>query len=125
MDKKAMLKIRRKGKKKKPEFKRQEYFKHKKLKRKWRRPRGKQSKLRKGEKPRGRKPGPGYRSPRAVRGLTKKGLKIVMVSNPGELEKLKPKTEAAVVRSGVGKKKREEIIKKAKDLGITLEQMSL
>ncbi len=121
MEIKTLLKLRRKLKKKKPEFKRQEYFKHKKLKKKWRKPRGRHSKFRKGEKARGKKPSPGYSSPKAVRGLSREGFKRIMVANQKDLEKIKkPKEEIAVIKSGVGKKKRLEIAKKAKEMKIKI-----
>ncbi len=55
----------------------------------------------------------GYRSPAAVRGMTKKGYKPVSVSNKHDLEKIDPTKQVAVIRSSVGKKKRMEIITEA------------
>jgi len=117
-EKKRALKIKRKAKKKKPEFLRQEYFKHARLEEKWRRPKGKHSKLRKHEKSRGSLPNPGYRSPKLVRGLNKLGFREVVINNPKELEKLNKDEDMAVIGSSVGKKKRLEILKKAEELGI-------
>jgi large subunit ribosomal protein L32e len=111
----AGLKSRKAAKSKKPAFKRQEGFKHVKLKDSWRRPRGKHSKLRKREKARGRVPSPGYGSPRDVRGLNRLGYREVRVSTPKDLESLNPKEEMAVISSTVGKRKREELIKQASD----------
>lgn len=120
MNKKTALKLKRKKKAKKPKFKRQEQDFQKLLKETWRRPRGKHSKLRKGIKGRGKKPSPGYRTPKLVRGLNSKGLKEIRVHTVSELESLNPKENAAVIGSGVGKKKRLEILKKAEELGITV-----
>ncbi|RLJ05394.1 MAG: 50S ribosomal protein L32e [Candidatus Aenigmatarchaeota archaeon] len=105
---------------KKPKFKRQEQDFQKLLKDAWRRPKGKQSKLRKGIKGRGRKPSPGYRKAKETRGLNRKGLKEIRIHTVSELEKLNPEQEAAIIGSTVGKKKRLEILKKAEELGITL-----
>ena len=113
-----MLKIRKK--KKKPGFKRQEGYRHVKLKDTWRRPRGRHSKLRKGKRARGKKPGVGYMSPPQVRGLTKSGLKPVYVSNIKELSGIDPKTDVAVIRSSVGKRKRSELILEAEKKEIEL-----
>jgi large subunit ribosomal protein L32e len=110
-----LLSVRKKKKAKKPAFMRQEGYRHKRLGDSWRRPRGRHSKLRKGEKARGRKPSVGYSSPRAVKGLTAEGKKPVHVSNRADLEKLDPKREVAVIKAGVGKKKRMEIAREAEE----------
>ena len=109
----SSLRNRKTIKAKKPKFKRQEGYRHAKLKDAWRRPRGKQSKLRKREKARGSLPGVGYRSPRDVRGLNRLGYREVLINTPGELESLNPSEEMAVIAGAVGKKKREEIIRVA------------
>ena len=117
-----LLKIRKKKKAKKPDFIRQEGYRHVRLKAKWRRPRGRHSKLRKGEKARGKKPSLGYSSPKAVKGLTSNGLKTVYVSNKDELAKVDPKAEVVVIiRSGVGKKKRLEIALEAEKLKVDVQ----
>ncbi len=118
---KKMLSIRKKKKARKPDFKRQEGYRHARLKIKWRRPRGRHSKLRKGEKARGKKPSIGYSSPAAVKGLTSNGLKQVHVSNKDDLAKVDPKTEIAVISSGVGKKKRMEIALEAEKLKVDVQ----
>lgn len=105
-------------KKKKPSFKRQEQFKHPRLKKKWRRPRGRHSKLRIGEKPRGKKPSPGYGAPRSLRGLNPQGLKEVRVFTPSQLEPLSG--VAVIIGASVGKKKRELIVQKAKEKNLPI-----
>jgi large subunit ribosomal protein L32e len=117
---KNLLKLRRRIKKKKPSFKRQEYSykKSKRFGKVWRRPKGKHSKLRMKENARGRSPGTGYSSPKFVRGLNPSGLKEVSVSRPKDVEKLDPKKQAAVISKGVGKKKRLEIMKLASSKGV-------
>lgn len=92
-------------------FKRQEQKALKRLKKGWRRPRGKHSKLRKGEKARGPKPSPGYSSPRATRGLNRAGLREVVVHRPNDLDSLSK--EAVVIAHAVGKMKKQAILKKA------------
>jgi large subunit ribosomal protein L32e len=69
----------------KPKFRRQEWFRYKKLGTKWRKARGKTSKTRRYE---GRKPAMptvGYRTPRKTRGLHPSGYQDVLISNPKEL----------------------------------------
>ncbi|MFQ5648225.1 MAG: eL32 family ribosomal protein, partial [Candidatus Aenigmatarchaeota archaeon] len=56
-------------KKRKPSFKRHEQFRCKKLKKTWRKPRGRHSKMRVRVASRGRMPSIGYRNPPEVRGL--------------------------------------------------------
>lgn len=113
-----MLELRRKIKRKKPEFLRQNWFRHPRLGKKWRSPRGIQSKLRRHIKGKGFLPKPGYGSPAAVRGLHPSGLKEVLVYNPDELKKIDNKTDCIRIASEVGRKKRREIIEKAEKLKI-------
>ncbi len=115
-----LLKLRRIMKKRKPKFKRQEGFREKRLGIKWRRPRGRHSKLRIERKTRGRTPKPSYSSPGAVRGLNRRGLREVRVFSLGGLDGLDPKKEAAVIGRGVGRAKREALIKKARSLKIDI-----
>jgi len=117
---KGKLKVRKTQKKAKPAFKRQEQDFQKILGKKWRRPKGRHSKLRKNEKARGGLPSPGYGSPAAVRGLNRLGYREVLVSNVKDLESLNPKEEMGLITSGVGKKKRAEIISAAKEKKIKL-----
>lgn len=113
--KKILSKLKRK---KKPGFKRQEGYRFVKLKDTWRRPRGRHSKLRKGEKARGKKPSIGYRSPEEARGKTKNGFIPRYVSNVSDLKNIDAKNEAIVIRKTVGKKKRMGIILEAEKKNI-------
>ncbi len=113
-----LLKVRKKKKARKPDFRRQEGYRLARLNDAWRRPRGRHSKLRKGRKARGKKPSAGYGSPTVVKGLDHQGMRVVYVSNREELTGLNPKTEVAVIRSGVGKKKRFEIALEAEKLRV-------
>lgn len=104
----------------KPKFRRQEWFRYKKLGTKWRKARGKTSKTRRYE---GRKPAMptvGYRTPKEVRGLHPSGYQDILVSNVKELEGLDPEKEAARISSKVGDRKREQILGKAKELGVKI-----
>ena len=113
MDIKKLLKLREIIKKRKPDFIRQEYFKHKRLKAKWRRPKGRKSWLRREKKGRGSLPSPGYSSPKLVRGLNKCGYKEIIVRNPKDITNLNPKIHAVVIASNVGRKKRLKIVEEA------------
>jgi len=120
MKKEVAKKLKVRERKKKPGLKRQGAYKYRKLSKSWRRPRGRHSKLRMHRKARGKKPSVGYMAPRDVRGLTKSGYKPVLVSNIADLGKVDPKTDAAVIRSAVGRKKRLEITKEAEKKGLTV-----
>ena len=61
------------------DFKRQEYARYKKLGIKWRRPRGKTSKMRRYEAGKPDMPAIGYRTPRAIRDLHPSGYNDVLV----------------------------------------------
>ena len=105
-------------KKKKPDFKRQCWYKYKKLKKKWVKPRGVDSKLRARKKSRGKAPSVGYRAPRATRGLNRAMMEEARVSNAREVEKIDPKKQMLVIAGTVGRKKRAEILKGAAEKGI-------
>jgi large subunit ribosomal protein L32e len=117
---KTLLRIRRRQKRKKPEFIRQEYWTHpKRLGRKWRQPMGRTSKLRYKEKSRGSHPSMGYSSPAAVRGTTRFGYTLVSVSNVAELSKVSDtKKQMAIISGGVGNRKRLDIVNAAKQRGV-------
>ncbi|NIM47297.1 MAG: 50S ribosomal protein L32e [Candidatus Aenigmarchaeota archaeon] len=112
------LKLRVKRKRKKPEFIRQSGRNLKRLGKKWRRPRGSQSKLRQHKKARGFIPHPGYGSPKSVKGLHPSGFEEVLVFNVKNLEKINPEKQACRIASAVGMKKRLKIMEKTKELKI-------
>ncbi len=86
------------------------------LKMSWRKPKGIDSPKRVKRKEKGRVVSVGYGRPKIIRGLHPSGLKEVLVHRPEDLNGLKD----VIVRiaSGVGKRKRELIIKKAEELGL-------
>jgi len=98
--------------KKKPKFARENAHRKVRVKKKgWRRPRGTDSKQRVGKKHQPKKPNIGYG--------TKKKEKEILVANMNELEKQK-KGAKVKIKSAVGKKKRIELIAKAKELKIKI-----
>lgn len=99
-------------------FKRQEYARYKKLGDKWRKPRGRTSKMRRYEAGKPDMPAIGYGSPKSSRGLHPSGYKDVLVRNLKELENLDPAVEAARLSSSIGKNKKSQMLKKASELGI-------
>ena len=105
-------------KRKKPKFLRQGSKNLVRVKENWRRPRGKQSKLRMHKKARGLLPNAGYGSPKSIRGFHPSGFEDVLVYNISNLEKIDSKKQACRIASTFGKKKRFEIMKKALELKI-------
>lgn len=103
---------------KKPKFLRQSSHAYKRLKGKWRRPRGSQSKLRRAWKSKGSKVSIGFGSAKKLRGLHPSGFAEVLVSNVNDLQKIDAEKQAIRIRSSVSKKKRDEILKKAEEAKI-------
>jgi len=121
MDK--LLKLRKIIKRKKPDYFRYQWWKVIRLRNKkesWRRPRGIHNKVRKKLKGRISMVEVGYGSPRKVKGLLPNGKKPVLVHNVEELEKIDKEKECAIIASSVGKRKREQIINRAKELNIEI-----
>lgn len=113
-----LLKLKLEMARKRPTFLRQEWFRYKRLKNVWRKPRGLHSKMRKCIKYRPPRVKVGYRGPKAVRGLHPSGFQDVLVHNIDELEALDPKTQAARIARTVGMRKRIEMENRAAKLGI-------
>ncbi|MEM2637060.1 MAG: 50S ribosomal protein L32e [Candidatus Korarchaeota archaeon] len=100
------------------EFERYCSWKKKRIKNSWRRPTGIDNKLRLKLKSRGRWVEIGYKSRREIRGVHPSGYREVLVHNVKELEGLDPKVYAIRIAHTVGLKKREEIEKKAGEIGL-------
>lgn len=112
----------RKLKKRHPKFFRSNYGRknRKRVKENWRRPRGGDNKKRMKLKHVGAEPNIGYRKRRDIRGLHPSGYEEVRVRNVDELKNVDGKYQAIRIAASVGRRKREEIIKKAVELGIKI-----
>ena len=97
--------------KKKPNFVRQDTNKTKRLKKVWRKPKGLHSKIRLNKKGHAKSPSQGYRSPKNIR-----RKKHILVHALKDLENVKE----VVIAKTVGKKKKLELLKKAKELGVNV-----
>ncbi|MCL4438221.1 MAG: 50S ribosomal protein L32e [Candidatus Thermoplasmatota archaeon] len=115
---KRLLKIKNEQARRRVEFRRQEWFRYKKLGDSWRKPRGKHSKMREQQARRPPIVDAGYGGPAKVRGLHPSGFREVMVFNPEDLSTLNPDREAARIGHSVGARKREQIISRAEELGV-------
>ena len=115
------LKIRAEVKKRKPTYKRVQSHQFAKLSEtKWRKPKGMGNKVRRGRRGKPSMPEVGFGSPKEVRGFNKDGFKEVIVSNVEQLSNINTKTEAAVISSTVGAKKKLDILNAAKDKKISI-----
>uniref|UniRef100_A0A7C5U483 Large ribosomal subunit protein eL32 n=1 Tax=Caldiarchaeum subterraneum TaxID=311458 RepID=A0A7C5U483_CALS0 len=111
---KRILKKRRKT----PEFVRQESWRYKRLETSYRRPRGKDSRMRlqkSGSPPLAKI---GYGSPRKYRGLHPSGYREVLVMSVAELENLNPSSDAVRISGRLGLKKKQEIFDAARAKGL-------
>jgi large subunit ribosomal protein L32e len=113
-----LIQLRKRMKKKKPVFLRQDAHKKKRLGTGWRRPKGMHSKIRLHHLDKRRRPEPGFGSPLAVKGLSKEGLEKIIVANVEQLEGINKEKQGVIIGSTVGNKKRLMIIRKATELKI-------
>ncbi|MBD3313912.1 hypothetical protein GF345_05715 [Candidatus Woesearchaeota archaeon] len=114
-----MLELRRRIKKRKPDFIRKDSNKKKRLEKKWVKPRGLQSKLRLQKRGHRKTVSTGYGSPNAVKFADRSGLMIFTAHNT-DLAAVDPKKEGIIISGSVGLKKKIEIIKEAVNKGITM-----
>ena len=113
-----LLAARKKVAQRRPKFIRQESWRYYRLAENWRKPKGKDNKMRKQKSGMPAIVKVGYRGPRAARGLHPSGYSDNLVHNTAQLATLDPKKDAARIGRTVGKKKRIEIINKAEELGV-------
>ena len=114
------LKLRNAMKKRKPTFERQYANVMRQFKGSWNRPRGMHSKMRRGMRGKKLLPTVGFRSPLAVRGLTREGFVPVVINNTNDLSNFDVKKQIAVLAAGLGMRKRIEILNKAIELKVKL-----
>ncbi|WP_407355655.1 50S ribosomal protein L32e [Methanolobus sp. WCC5] len=115
---KRLFKVRKIQKHKKPDFKRTDSHKYKRLDSNWRRPRGLQGKQRRHFKAKGALAQVGYGSPVAVRGLHPSGYAEVLVFTVAQLDNLNAAEEAIRIAAKVGARKKALIEAKAAELSI-------
>jgi len=113
-----LVAARKKVAERRPKFIRQESWRYDRLAENWRKPKGKDNKMRKQKSGMPAIVKVGYRGPRVSRGLHPSGYTDNLVHNVNELSRLDPKKDAARLGHTVGKRKRVEMIAKASELGI-------
>ncbi|DAC65975.1 TPA: 50S ribosomal protein L32e [Candidatus Thalassarchaeaceae archaeon] len=118
---KEALATRAAQKKKQPAFRRQEWFRYKRLSRTgWKKPRGDDSSQRKNRKYRSPMVRIGYGKITDARGLHPSGFEEVLVSAAGDLDGLDPERQAVRISASVGNRKRASIHDRADDLGLRI-----
>ena len=118
---KEALSLRSSQSKKQPKFRRQEWYRYKRLSRSgWRKPKGYQSKQRLNMKYRTPMARVGYGKVRAAKDLHPSGFIEVLVHNSSSLDDIDPKTQAIRIGARVGNRKRLAIHNKADELGIRI-----
>ena len=103
---------------KKPKFRRQESWRHKRVTDRWRKPHGIDSKMRKKVKGWPVSPTTGYRSPKKTRGLHPSGFAETRVQSVEDLGGIDPELQAIRIARTVGGRKRVEILALAAEKGI-------
>jgi large subunit ribosomal protein L32e len=115
---KEILQARKKISDARPKFVRQESWRYDRLAENWRKPKGKDNKMRKQFSGVPRLVKIGYRGPKAGRGLHPSGYIDHIVFNVNDLTRLDARKDAARLAHTVGTRKRIEILAKANSLGI-------
>ena len=119
-EQRRLMAIRREINDRKPNFRRQEWFRYQRLGTAYRKPKGLHSKMRKNLKYRSPRARVGYGKPAKVAGLHPSGFQEILVFSVKDLRKVNPKTHAARIGHSVGTKKRIEIEEEADNRGIRI-----
>jgi large subunit ribosomal protein L32e len=117
---KELLEARKKIADRRPEFVRQESWRYDRLAENWRKPKGKDNKMRKQVSGVPRIVKIGYRGPKRARGLHPSGYTDNIVFNINDLAKLDSTKDAARLAHTVGTRKRMELIAKAESMHIKI-----
>lgn len=115
----SLLETRKRLKQRKPFFRRQDKHRKVRVKGKWRRPHGLQSKLREKRKGHLNPPSTGYGSPAVVRGMDAAGKMPLLVSTVHDLSRA-TKEHQVVIHHTVGQKNKIVIVQEAIKKGLSL-----
>jgi len=111
---------RKKIKSRKPTFLAQDVLHRKRIRPRWKRPKGLQSKMRLNHAGQPANVSQGWRSPRSIRGFSSEGLQKIRVHNVADLQKIDAKTQGALIASNVSIKNKEKIYAECDKLKITV-----
>jgi large subunit ribosomal protein L32e len=112
--------IRENLKHKRPQFKRVEAWRYKRVKERWRRARGIDSKTREKKGGWPVSPSIGFRSPKKVRYHSPSGKEEVLIYSKSDLSLIDASNHIGRIAANIGRKKKEEIITEAELLNIQL-----
>ena len=121
-EQKDIIKVRKEllnsQKKKSVKFKRQNFWRFKRLKDSWRKTRGRTGKMR--LKRGGKMPSPniGYGNPAIIKHLHPSGFEEIYVSGEKDMDGINAETQAIRFSRTLGRKKREALLKKADKAGV-------
>ena len=115
---KELLQARKKISDRRPKFVRQESWRYDRLAESWRKPKGKDNKMRRQLSGSPRLVKVGYRGPRKSRGLHPSGYTDNLVFNVNDLTRLVPSKDAARIAHVVGQRKRLLILAEARAKGV-------
>ena len=115
---KELLQARKKVSDRRPKFVRQESWRYDRLAESWRKPKGKDNKMRRQVSGVPRLVKVGYRGPRKARGLHPSGYTDNLVFNVNDLARLDPAKDAARIGHVVGQRKRLLILAEARSKAI-------
>ena len=117
---KELIEARKKVADKRPRFVRQESWRYDRLAQNWRKPKGKDNKMRRQLSGVPRIVKVGYRGPKDARSLHPSGYTDNIVYNVNDLYKLNPNKDAARLAHTVGARKRKQIISQATNMHIKI-----
>jgi large subunit ribosomal protein L32e len=115
---KALVSKRAEARENRPKFVRQESWRYVRLHPEWRKPKGVDNKVRRQDKGWPALVRVGYRGPVESRGLHPSGHYEALVHRVADLEGLVPGRDVARIGGTVGAKKRQQILSRAKELGL-------
>lgn len=117
---KEILQLRKRISARRPKFVRQESWRYDRLSESWRKPKGKDNKMRKQYSGVPALVKIGYRGPKVARGLHPSGYKDCLVFNAKDLSRLDPQKDAARLSHSIGGRKKVKIIAEATEMGIKI-----
>ena len=117
---KQLLKLRDEARQNRPKFLRQESWRYIRVGNSWRKPKGTDSRMRLRKKGWPSIVKIGHGGPAKARGLHPSGFNDILVFTEEELERLNPETDAIRLSSGLGARKRREIVDRANELGLKI-----
>lgn len=113
-----LLRIAKEKRKKQPRFRHEQAHRWTRVSDSWRKLRGIDNATREKRKGRIAMVSPGYRKPRAVRGMHPSRYIEVLVHRPADFEELNPEVHAIRIGATVGMRKRQAILKKAEAMSL-------